>query len=53
MSYWSVIGIAGGYCLVTMVLVPLLAFVAEGYLALTHQYAIAIGLTVLGVGGGY
>lgn len=52
-GYWSVIGIAGGYCLVTMVFVPLLALVAGGYLALTQQYAIATGLTALGFGSGY
>lgn len=52
-GYWSVVGIAGGYCLVTMVFVPLLALVAGGYLALTHQYAIATGLTALAFGSGY
>lgn len=52
-GYWSAIGIAGGYCVVTMVFVPLLALVAGSYLAFTQQYAIAIGLTVLGFGGGY
>lgn len=41
------------YCLVTMALVPLLALVAGNYLALTHQYAVAIGLTGLGFGSGY
>lgn len=52
-TYWSIIGIAGGYCVVTMVLVPFLALVAGGYLAVTQQYAIAIGLTVLGFIGVY
>lgn len=52
-GYWSVIGIAGGYCMVTMVLVPLLALVVGGYLAATQQYVIAIGLTVLGFVGAY
>jgi type VI protein secretion system component VasK len=50
---WSIIGIAGGYCVVTMVLVPFLALVAGGYLAVTQQYVIAIGLTVLGFIGAY
>lgn len=52
-TYWSIIGIAGGYCVVTMVLVPFLALAAGGYLAVTQQYAIAIGLTVLGFIGAY
>jgi type VI protein secretion system component VasK len=52
-TYWSIIGVAGGYCVVTMVLVPLLALAAGGYLAVTQQYVIAIGLTVLGVVGAY
>lgn len=52
-GYLGVIGIAGGYCMVTMVLVPLLAFVAGGYLAVTQQYVLAIELTVLSFVGGY
>jgi hypothetical protein len=52
-TYWSIIGIAGGYCVVTMVLVPFLALAAGSYLAVTQQYAIAISLTVLGFVGAY
>lgn len=47
---WGVIGLSGGYCAVTMVFVPLLAFLAGSYLTVTAQYGIAIGLTVIALG---
>ena len=50
---WSIIGLSGGYCAVTMVLVSLLAFLAGGYLTVTAQYGIAIGLTVIAFGIAY
>lgn len=36
-----------------MVLIPLLAFLAGGYLTVTAQYGIAIGLTVIASGFAY
>lgn len=47
---WGIIGLSGGYCTITMVLVPLLAFLAGGYLTGTAQYSIAINLTVIAFG---
>lgn len=52
-GYWGIISLVGGYCIVTMVLVPLFALLAGSYLAVTHQYAIAIGLTISGFGVAY
>lgn len=49
-SYWGVIGLSGGYCAITMVFVPLLAFLAGGWLTTTAQYGLATGLTVASFG---
>lgn len=50
LGIWGIIGVSGGYCAVTMVLVPLLAFLAGGYLTITAQYGIALGLMVIAFG---
>lgn len=50
---WGFVAVAGGYCIVTMVLVPLLALVAGGYLATGQQYVAATAITVLGGVAGY
>lgn len=48
---WATLIVAGGACLVTMVLVPLLALMVGGYLTVMGQYllATAILLAVSGV----
>lgn len=45
---WTAIILIGGYCIVTMVLVPLLALTAGGYLAATGQYVLATLITPAG-----
>jgi hypothetical protein len=47
-GYWSVISIVVGSCIVTMLLVPLLAFIAGGYLTTTSQYVVGITIVVIG-----
>jgi hypothetical protein len=49
---WVVVGALGGWCLVTMVLVPLLAFGAGAYLGVTGQYLAAVAILVAGLGAG-
>ena len=48
-GYWGINAAVGGYCLVSMVLVPLVAVIAGGYLATTGQYVVATTLTVGGI----
>jgi Na+-driven multidrug efflux pump len=42
---WGLVALLGGYCLVTMVFVPLLAVAAAGYLGVTGRYLAAVALT--------
>lgn len=50
---WAALIVVGGVCLVTMVLVPLLALTAGGYLAVTGQYLLATAIVLLGFGLAY
>lgn len=50
---WGLVTLTGGYCAVTMVLVPLLAFTAGGYLAATEQYVVATAVVIAGAGLAY
>lgn len=50
---WATLIVAGGACLVTMVLVPLLALTVGGYLTVTGQYLLATAITLVGSGVAY
>lgn len=45
---WGVVAVLGGWCLLTMVLVPLLAVSADAYLTLTGRYVLASVIAVVG-----
>lgn len=48
----GVVAAPGGWCLVTMVLIPLVAVTAGAYLTVTGRYMLASAITVAGGAAG-